>query len=236
MKDIKVILILLFTFSTIMPLLAQDYKSLEEFGRDTAAFLKYNFVEREEQYIGKTLDELVADLQLPIKDIWIYNSWRTFETIGLYLYICPDSTMRRHNRLTDDEILNSKYNPINSILIQWDRAVPDEVAVEKLDRLSENIEATLAYFSSFQLKIEEIALFDMPKEYYRRHYKKLKAKGVFPETLKKEILNYMSSVEDAEEKSDYVYYLWGDSIKENNYIFLRHALCYEDAKAYEYTI
>lgn len=44
------------------------YKPLSAFGTDTVAFMKYNFVDRADYYVGKTLKEVAKDLQIPILD------------------------------------------------------------------------------------------------------------------------------------------------------------------------
>ena len=46
------------------------YKPLSDFGTDTTAFLIYNFIDRAEQYNGKTVEDVYNDIKmLPIKDI-----------------------------------------------------------------------------------------------------------------------------------------------------------------------
>ena len=54
---------------------AQDelpYKSLSDFRNDTTAFINYNFIDRAEQYKGKTVEFVVRDLQISVKYIYIY--------------------------------------------------------------------------------------------------------------------------------------------------------------------
>jgi hypothetical protein len=45
----------------------QPYKTLSAFNNDTVAFLNYNFESRRDCYIGKTLADVVADLQIPVQ-------------------------------------------------------------------------------------------------------------------------------------------------------------------------
>ena len=43
---------------------AQEYRSMEQFGLDTIAYLQYNFIDRRDQYIGQKLEKLVYDYEL----------------------------------------------------------------------------------------------------------------------------------------------------------------------------
>lgn len=45
---------------------ATAFKPLSEFRGDTLAYLKYNFVENKDQYVGKSFKNIVADLAIPI--------------------------------------------------------------------------------------------------------------------------------------------------------------------------
>jgi hypothetical protein len=42
------------------------YRPLSEFGKDTTAFIIYNFMDRAACYKGKTIKEVEKDLQIPI--------------------------------------------------------------------------------------------------------------------------------------------------------------------------
>lgn len=45
---------------------AQEYRSMAEFGTDEAAYMRYNFIDRQDRYIGKPLSDLLADYELPL--------------------------------------------------------------------------------------------------------------------------------------------------------------------------
>ncbi|MDR1552466.1 MAG: hypothetical protein LBS69_03250 [Prevotellaceae bacterium] len=66
MKKIK--LIILLTLTAIC-LKAQPYKPMAEFGADTLNYLKYNFETRKSQYIGYTVEKIINDYELEMKDV-----------------------------------------------------------------------------------------------------------------------------------------------------------------------
>ncbi len=43
---------------------AQEYRPMAEFGTDTIAYMQYNFIDRQDQYIGKPLAVLLNDYEL----------------------------------------------------------------------------------------------------------------------------------------------------------------------------
>jgi len=64
----KIFLVMLFVL-TAQCLMAQDYKPMSEFGTDTLGYLKYNFRTRKNQYIGNTLEKVINDYELEMKDV-----------------------------------------------------------------------------------------------------------------------------------------------------------------------
>ncbi|MFV0539300.1 MAG: hypothetical protein ACK5M3_18315 [Dysgonomonas sp.] len=65
----RLISLIVFTWVAIS-LVAQcdlPHKPLSEFNKDTTAFMIYNFMDREGCYKGKTLEEVTADLGMPVK-------------------------------------------------------------------------------------------------------------------------------------------------------------------------
>lgn len=86
----KEILILLFSLLSILIVNGQNnlaYKPLAEFKSDTTAFIVYNFMERAASYKGKTVNDIVLDLKIPIKDSSMWHSQRGTKTGGMFIYI-----------------------------------------------------------------------------------------------------------------------------------------------------
>ena len=67
MRKIALFLILLPLFCRLSAQNELPYKPFEAFNNDTLAFMDYNFRQRAEYYKGKTVDEVLEDISLPIK-------------------------------------------------------------------------------------------------------------------------------------------------------------------------
>ena len=67
MKKIALFLILLPLLCRLSAQNELPYKPFEAFNNDTLAFMDYNFRQRAEYYKGKTVDEVLEDISLPIK-------------------------------------------------------------------------------------------------------------------------------------------------------------------------
>lgn len=111
----KIILIVYFVISGIPSANSQDnlpYKSLAEFRNDTTAFMLYNFMDRADQYKGKTLKEVTADLQISIKEISCKMYFHRFRVIGLNLFT---NNSQERISLREQNLLD------NTICIQWEK-------------------------------------------------------------------------------------------------------------------
>ena len=64
-RNITLIFLVLFSISQIeAQYKGLPYKSLEEFGNDTTAFINYNFIERAEHYKNQPFHSFLKDLQI----------------------------------------------------------------------------------------------------------------------------------------------------------------------------
>lgn len=52
---------------------ALPYRALSTFNNDTTVYLKYNFTDRADCYKGKTFEEVVTDLKIPIASFLAYD-------------------------------------------------------------------------------------------------------------------------------------------------------------------
>ena len=67
MKKIIINMLLSVCFIHLHAQTGLPYKSLSDFKNDTTAFINYNFIDRAEQYKGKTLELIIRDLQIPVR-------------------------------------------------------------------------------------------------------------------------------------------------------------------------
>ena len=87
------------------------YKSLAAFNNDTTAFVKYNFSDRAACYVGKTLQDVMQDLGIPIQSFLRIVYGRNGNLyIGMYIYIYPFQKVMQFMR-------NHKYP--NFIALTW---------------------------------------------------------------------------------------------------------------------
>ena len=77
----KKILILVFVL-VCYEVSAQEYHPMPKFGTDTIAYMQYNFIDRQDQYIGKTLDNLLKDYELPLVLIGLNSAPYTSQANG----------------------------------------------------------------------------------------------------------------------------------------------------------
>ncbi|MCL2649550.1 MAG: hypothetical protein FWD60_00825 [Candidatus Azobacteroides sp.] len=117
-----IIIILLLSIFFINNIHAQNelpYKSLFDFQNDTTVFINYNFIDRAEQYVGKTLEFIVRDLQIPVKYIFMnIGGEATIVVVGLYLGF--------YSREEVNGLCNSTINKPYCIDVNWEEKVPIE--------------------------------------------------------------------------------------------------------------
>ncbi|WP_163358284.1 hypothetical protein [Dysgonomonas sp. 25] len=63
-KPLLIMTIIICSLASLKGQCTSDYKELSEFASDTTAFVQYNFKERANCYVGKTLEDLLEDLQI----------------------------------------------------------------------------------------------------------------------------------------------------------------------------
>ena len=70
MKNIIILLcsILLVSCATSKHISAvnPNYRNLKSFHKDTIAYFQYNFIDNQDKYIGKSVEEVLKDLEIPI--------------------------------------------------------------------------------------------------------------------------------------------------------------------------
>jgi hypothetical protein len=87
------------------------YKPLSSFANDTTAFINYNFSDRAGCYTGKTLNDLLQDIGIPIKSFLVISFWETDDAYrGIYIYVYPYNVACQRTN-------NKDYS--NIIAIEW---------------------------------------------------------------------------------------------------------------------
>ena len=93
------------------------YRALSTFNNNTEAYLKYNFTDRADCYKGKTFEEVVTDLKIPIASFLAFNDGDIYgdsylKCAGMYLYFVP-----YEDRDYRETILNEFFP---SLIIKWE--------------------------------------------------------------------------------------------------------------------
>ena len=122
MKKIILLLLLIITSLSAKTQCNLPYKPLSAFGTDTVAFMTYNFKDRADCYKGKTLKNIVDDLQIPV----IYF---TTDPVARGIGMHPDSANSSAiwiHIYTPDYIQYAMFteNILNYLYIEWENIVP----------------------------------------------------------------------------------------------------------------
>ena len=123
MRKIILLLLLIITSLSAKTQCNLPYKPLSAFGTDTVAFMTYNFKDRADCYKGKTLKNVVDDLQIPViyftssplgRGDGMYPDEDNSIAIWIYIY-------------TSDYVQYARFseNIFNSLYIEWENIVPE---------------------------------------------------------------------------------------------------------------
>ncbi|MFV0539296.1 MAG: hypothetical protein ACK5M3_18295 [Dysgonomonas sp.] len=152
MKKLIILSVLLFIVMGSSAQCNLPYKPLSEFGNDTTAFVLYNFMDRADQYKGKTLKEVEKDLQIPIKHIAETSDGNKDYIIGLiYIY---DKEKVFH-------LLNDKDIDFYSIGVYWEKPIG---SVVKLNYLAD-LKAIYNTCKDYEIKKIRVTLSPYYKDY-----------------------------------------------------------------------
>lgn len=162
----KIILIIAFISISVLSKAQCDlpYKPLSEFGKDTTAFIMYNFMDRKNCYKGKTLKEVTKDLDIPIKYYVDSRRMRGSHFGGIYIYIYDrTTTIKMDEKMKDD----------NTIFILWETPINiNDSNFKKFINTNPDWDKG-AYNYLKDMKIEELSVV-IPR--YSKYYEKYKEK------------------------------------------------------------
>ena len=115
------------------------YLALKEFKGDTLKYVQHNFIDNKQKYIGKDLNNLLKDVEIPIKSyIPGYSE--------LYPNIVPNLILQFHTSKQADEMANSTTKPVDIIIIYSPPLPGDSVAVLLTKSRGEWLDAERRYF------------------------------------------------------------------------------------------
>lgn len=100
----------------------QPYKAFNQFANDTTAFLRYNFKTRADCYKGKTVADVLKDLQLTPKMFISKSSTRVNKYAGIRIYVSNTTLL---------DILQNPGRKTQDIYIYW----PDLMDSTEVTRL-----------------------------------------------------------------------------------------------------
>ena len=101
------------------PLLYMQSDTLVRLSRykgDTSEYIRHNFIENKQKYIGKELNTLLKDLEIPIKSYRPVIPWNSNDSIpSIHLYF--------HSFKDVSTMYNNRQNP-RFIIIVWKHSLP----------------------------------------------------------------------------------------------------------------
>jgi len=93
-----------------------NYVALKMFKGDTLGYVQHNFIDNKEKYIGKDLNTLLNDLEIPVKSFMPHITPLNNESIpSIYL---------QFQSFNDARIRNDSRNKAVNIIIEWFHPVP----------------------------------------------------------------------------------------------------------------
>lgn len=151
----KLILPLLFVLVAFS--VKAQYKPLSSFQNDTTAFIIYNFMERAEEYKGKTMKDLISNLKMPIAYFHCGYDMHYFYNITLYVY--------RRSKVYS---LEEAGGDANGIFITWKNKIP----VDLYDKLGTEWNVALYdYLKDVEIK-DVCVIIGKNSKYYSKYKKK----------------------------------------------------------------
>ncbi|MFV0312391.1 MAG: hypothetical protein ACK5KN_12185 [Dysgonomonas sp.] len=139
MKKILLFILLLMAALYAEAQCTQPYKAFNQFANDTTAFLRYNFSTRADCYKGKTVADVLKDLQLTPRRFTTLSTTRVNKYEGIYIYV--DNTTRL-------DILQNPGRKTQEIYIYWPDLM-DDTSLKTLRRTYDNGGAWIQQYYDF---------------------------------------------------------------------------------------
>ena len=170
MKKIIINMLLSVCFIHLHAQTGLPYKSLSDFKNDTTAFINYNFIDRAEQYKGKTLEFIVHDLQIAVKHTLPSFADRQLNIGGLFLNLYDEE----ETRIVSESTLNKPH----TIFVKWEGKAPlEEDYYLSLLRLKD-YNKIINHYKDFRTR--EIIVLYPSKSEYEQHRSMLRSTKIEP--------------------------------------------------------
>jgi len=153
MKKIILIFLLALFYVNSNAQCTQPYKPLSAYAKDTVAFMTYNFTTRADCYKGKTVKDVITDLQISVKDFSVRKPIQPnpTEVYGITLYIYTWT-------YTFTRVVEKKY--FNKIYVEFESPITHNTYTKK-----EYKGWTTDLYNYFKdLKVKRVAYLDRLKE------------------------------------------------------------------------
>lgn len=122
-----------------------NYKALKEFDRDTLRYLNTNFVAHKDFYIGKKLQVLLDDLELPIN---YYHFTSSIHEKNL----SPDLGISTYKRNQINSKFSKRENPF-LLYVTWETPLPSDKLIELSRKNNGNWTGEVRdYYKEFKIK------------------------------------------------------------------------------------
>ena len=126
------------------------YKSFDKFSNDTTAFLRHNFSKRAACYKGKTVAQVLTDLQLKPKSFAVLYSVWTGKYDGIYIYV--------DNSSENDRIQNPKRKS-QYICLYWDKLLDNESVTTLIQNYDNDIWVQQHYDFFKNMVVDKVAYY-----------------------------------------------------------------------------
>ncbi|MDR1504987.1 MAG: hypothetical protein LBT43_21255 [Prevotella sp.] len=143
------------------------YKSLSAFSNDTTAFMIYNFMDRADAYIDKSIKDVKKDMEISIHHYHYITDSESGIIIGMYIYIYGIKRIANSDENNAPEISglkiywnknksNAEDKQIKAIRRKskyWNKEIEDILKNFKIREISVMIEKKSKYYEKYKPKI-----------------------------------------------------------------------------------
>ena len=119
----------------------QPYKAFNQFANDTTAFLQYNFSTRADCYKGKTVADVLKDLQLTPKMFITKSSTRVNKYAGIRIYVSNTTLL---------DILQDPGRKTQDIYIYWPDLMDDTELIRLIRKYKDTDTWVQEYYDFFK--------------------------------------------------------------------------------------
>ncbi|MDR2148658.1 MAG: hypothetical protein LBE91_19630 [Tannerella sp.] len=167
-----------------------SFKNDKVFNNDTVAYLVYNFKTRADFYKGKTVDEVLKDIRVPVAFYQISVILRPIGNRALRLYFNSDTKSDSSYYLYIISYTNYPKDP--TLIEEWSAEIYELLKSNKVESVGVSVPRNSEYFKEEERKWKEESEKESKKreEAFRRNFEK-NNKGGNPHPLTPEMIKEM---------------------------------------------